>query len=206
MSKLILILLVFSLFFTHALSLPTKRRPKSAFTMYWVTAEADFKPSGKTTIGNCQGRPLATVRTNFAEALRIEGTGITLSGKMFNLADCDCGDGFNCFAEVNTATHPFGITSDDQPLDPFASVAANDFPIGTKLFISAIKGLKLPNGSTHNGCVRVADRGYGFGANHVDWFVAREAIYNAIADNIPESVVVKKTDCQLLKYAEGNTI
>ncbi|CAG8611829.1 7922_t:CDS:1 [Paraglomus occultum] len=200
MSKLILILLVFTLFFTQTLSRPT--RPKSVVTMYWVTSENDFKPSGKTTIRTCQGKSLATVKSNFAEALRIEGTGITSSGKMFNLGDCDCGDGFSCFTEVDTQLFPFGISSNDEALDPFASAAANDFPIGTKLFVPAFKGLKLPNGLIHNGCVKVADRGYGFGANHIDWFVSTEANYNQIANNVPETTIVKKADCELLKYTD----
>lgn len=168
--------------------------------MYWVTAENDFKPSGKTTIRTCQGKAIVRVKTNFAKALRIEGTGLTSGGKMLNLGDCDCGNGFSCFTEVDTQLFPFGISSNDEPLDPFASAAANDFPIGTKLFIPAFKGLKLPNGLTHNGCVKVADRGYGFGGKHVDWFVLSQTNYNKITNNVPEAAFVKKANCKVLKY------
>jgi len=122
---------------------------------------------------------------------------------MFNLGDCDCGNGFSCFTEVDRGVYPFGITSDDRPLEPFTSVAANDYPINTKLFIAALKGIKLPNGLIHNGCVKVADRGYGFGGKHIDWFVSTEANYNKVTDNVPEAAVVQKANCQLLTYLKA---
>lgn len=200
MSKLTFVVLAITLLFTHTIALPLGGN--TAFTQYWVTSESDFKSGGKTTIRTCDGQPLATVNTAFAQAMRTEGTGLANGGTMFNLGDCDCGNGFSCFEKVDRTTYPFGVTSEGQPLSAFVSVAANDKPIGTKLYVPAIDGLQLPNGKKHNGCVVVTDRGYGFGGNHIDWFIPTENAYNQLKDKLPENTNVQAKNCVLQKYTQ----
>jgi hypothetical protein len=56
----------------------------------------------------------------------------------------------------------FGLGSGSQNLVPFISVAANDLPLGQKLYIPELDGVNLGGGMTHNGCVRVDDDGWSF--------------------------------------------
>jgi len=156
----------------------------------------------KATLGSCNGSPIATVNGDFAKSVKLEGTGTTKSGKLVNLGDCDCGDGFNCFEELDKTKFPFGMTHDGQPLNPFTDIAMNGRRVGATIVITALKGVKLPGpgGKIHNGCVRVADTGYGFGANHCDWFVASLENYEFLKSKVAENSEIKETPCQVLKY------
>src|ERR1043166_802223 len=90
------------------------------------------------------------------------------------LLDCDCGKGFDCFTEVDKNKFPFGIGTTGEALAPYTSVAANDIREGTKVYVPQFDGVVLPSGERHNGCLKVQDKGFGFGGRHIDWFVARE--------------------------------
>jgi len=46
-------------------------------------------------------------------------------------------------------------------------------------------GTKLPNGLTHNGCVRVDDVSWSFGKNHIDWYVLKEKNYQILNAESP---------------------
>lgn len=61
----------------------------------------------------------------------------------------------------------FGLGSGSQNLVPFISVAANDLPLGQKLYIPELDGVHLGGGMFHNGCVRVDDHSWSFGST---WF------------------------------------
>ncbi|RIA91584.1 hypothetical protein C1645_692519 [Glomus cerebriforme] len=157
---------------------------KSAFTYYWVASEASHKTSAQITIKDCKNRPVATVNRDFAIEMKTEGSGISKSGLVFNFDDCSCGSSFNCFVKIDKNEFPFGIASNEKPLRPFVTVAANDFKLGTLLFIPALVDVVLPGGQRHNGCVVVDDQGHGFGGKHIDWFVASEAIYRTLDNQI----------------------
>ncbi len=43
-----------------------------------------------------------------------------------------------------------------------------------------MKGTKLPNGKTHNGCTRVDDVSWSFGNGQIDWYVLKEANYEKL--------------------------
>jgi hypothetical protein len=199
MAKLFALFLVLALFFSNTLAAPTRGR-KAVLTMYWKADESNFKTASKATLRSCNGSPIATVNGDFAKSVRLEGTGTTKSGKLVNLGDCDCGNGFNCFMELDKSKFPFGISHTGQPLEPFVDIAMNNREVGTTLIITALKGVKLPNGKEHNGCVRVADIGYGFGGDHCDWFVASLENYEILKSNVPANSEIKETPCQLLKY------
>jgi hypothetical protein len=46
--------------------------------------------------------------------------------------------------------------------------------------VKQMKGTKLPNGKTHNGCTRVDDVSWSFGNNQIDWYVLRKANYEKL--------------------------
>lgn len=90
---------------------------------------------------------------------------------------------------------------------PFTSVAANDIRPGTLLYIQKLDGMKLPNSKVHNGCVKVDDKGFGFGGKHIDWFVAKESNYKALIAKDPftnvkvfNGTLPNGQKCVLLKY------
>ncbi|GES95634.1 carbohydrate-binding module family 50 protein [Rhizophagus clarus] len=193
MNKLLIFLTFFTIFFTLISSFPTtlnKRasfKPtqtissKSAFTYYWDEFESDHK----------------------------EGTGITKTNRVLNFGDCDCSSkSFSCFDELDKTKFPFGSTSNDTPLVPYITVAANDIRKGTLLYIPKLDGMLLPNGKTHNGCVKADDTGDSFGGKHIDWFVARESNFEFLTNRDPfESVSVfngtlpNGQNCALLNYS-----
>ncbi|RGB26255.1 hypothetical protein C1646_674949 [Rhizophagus diaphanus] len=221
MNKLIILLTLFTIFFTFISSFPTtfdKRQSfnpaknissKSEFTYYWVTFENDFKSTKTVDVKTCKGKLIATVNLDFANDMKTEGTGITKSGRVINLSDCSCSSkSFSCFEELDKTKFPFGSSSNGTPLIPYITVAANDIRAGTLLYIKKLDGMKLPNSKVHNGCVKVDDKGFGFGGKHIDWFVARESNYKFLINKDPFTNVVVSNGtlpngqkCAILNYS-----
>ncbi|ORX99632.1 hypothetical protein K493DRAFT_299254 [Basidiobolus meristosporus CBS 931.73] len=173
-SKFILFgILCLALFQTSVLAKSVK------MTYYWIAQESDHSGSKSVTIKTCSGKRIAKVSRSFAKAARMEGTARLNSGKVINL-DCDCHGGYSCFTTINQRRYPYGIGAKDNVLKPYVSVSANDIPIGTTLMVKQLKGLKMPNGHTHSGCVRVDDNGWSFGKNQIDFLVGSKKHYNQI--------------------------
>lgn len=96
----------------------------------------------------------------------MEGTGLLKSGVLVNVGSSD-----TVFEVVDRKIHPFGLGNDDNNIYPFTSVASNDLPQGTRLYIKILDGLKLPSGQVHNGCVRIDDTGDSFSGCQLDFYV-----------------------------------
>ena len=60
-----------------------------------------------------------------------------------------------------------------RPLIPFKSVAVDTrvIQIGEPLYIPEFDGMRLPDGSIHDGCVRATDTGGGIKGRKMDFFV-----------------------------------
>jgi hypothetical protein len=130
----------------------------------------------------------------------MEGTGLLKNGVMVNLDE-----GKNTFMKVNRKDTPYGVGNDGNSLTPWVSVASNDLKHGSKLFIKELKGVKLPDGKTHNGCVRVDDQGWSFGGCQLDFFVLQFSAYQKLNDLIPEKVTVTEDDsCKILNYVTSS--
>lgn len=131
----------------------------------------------------------------------MEGTGILKNGIMVNLDSNK-----NTFLKVNRKKSPYGFGSDeDSHLDPWVSVASNDIKHGTKLFIKELKGVKLPDGKVHNGCVRVDDQGWSFGKCQLDFFVLQFSAYQKLEQKLPDKVTVaQKSNCKILNYVTNS--
>lgn len=96
----------------------------------------------------------------------MEGTGLLKSGVLVNV-----GSSNTVFEVIDRKKHPFGLGNNDNDIYPFISLASNDLPQGTRLYIKVLDGLKLPTGQVHNGCVRVDDTGDSFAGCQLDYFV-----------------------------------
>ena len=152
-------------------------------------------PGGaKYTLDSKDGGSLAKVDAYTWDACYCEGT-------------CQLGSGTYNLVSENKQTFMktdarYGLGSKGKSLVPFVSVTADkSFPHDTTLFIKNLKGSKLPNGKTHNGCVRVDDNcGDGCGAKHLDLHVGTYAFYKAANGRYQGQSDVTKSDCEILEY------
>lgn len=154
----------------------------SIVTFYWTLDQNDFTGVLNTQLKTCQGQTLATVELAFAQAIRIEGSGLLRDGRLINLGNCGCGGGFSCFMEIDTSITRWGFGSQDNPLQLFISVAANDIPFGTKIYVPKFDGIQLPSGitpSVHNGCFRLDDSCSTCGSKHIGIFISSIYIIHA---------------------------
>jgi hypothetical protein len=159
-------------------------------TYYWVTSEGDFFGDPDTDVGDCDGNTLATVPATFANALKLEGTGKLLDGRILNIGGCGCGGGFDCFAELDPNEFPWGQGSQSNPLIPFTTIATDTdvLAFGTSVYVPSLVGQALPDGSVHDGCLQAGDVGGGIDGMHIDWFVGLKANYETLDPDVPETV------------------
>jgi len=183
---------------------------KATLTNYWVPHQGavDEDNDGHklhltgpkhSAIKGSNGRTIAMVDKYTWEKCDMEGTCVIENhgkAEIINLAN---DGGKNGKFDVLGKGSPFGLGSNDNPLRPYISVAVNDLPIGTTLFVKELRGKKLPNGRIHNGCVAVDDKGWSFGSCQLDFFVL--AYENYLKMNTPEHATVTKKKCKLLNYA-----
>jgi hypothetical protein len=159
-------------------------------TYYWVAFEGDFDPAPTSDIGTCGGQTIATVPTEFADALSLEGSGRLLDGRMINIGGCGCGGGYDCFAELDIMRFPWGQGSQSNPLMPYVSIAtdADVLAFGTSIYAPDLDGQPLPGGGTHDGCLLAADVGGGINGMHIDWFVGLRENYLTLDSDVPEQL------------------
>lgn len=151
------------------------------FTQYWIpienTQDAPWGVpavlSGAPTVNllECNtGRTFGKTSKIFWDACHVQGTCYTNKKVLLNLM------GKRCFRALDRSRYPFGVGSRNNPLVPFVSVAVNDLPFGTFLWIKELYGKVVPgtNGMLHNGCVRVDDTGWGVDPCHVSSEFATE--------------------------------
>lgn len=131
-----------------------KLQTGSDFTYYWIAQEDDYDNGSKVAVKTCSGSTIGHVSEDYADALVMEGTGV-VGSKIINLGACDC-NGYKCFELVNKHTDPYGLTSYGSALRPYITVASNDIPKNTKIYVPALVGWELPGSNKkHNGCLLV---------------------------------------------------
>jgi 3D (Asp-Asp-Asp) domain-containing protein len=171
---------------------------KVELTYYWITRESDFPTGGEqVNVKACsQNRAFSgTISKKFYQSLHLEGTGELRNGAILNCFNDDC----TCFDKVDG---PMGTWHNI--LEPYISIAANDMPHGTIIYIKELDGVKLPSGQAHNGCARVDDTSYSFGANHIDLFSFYKTNYETIQKKFSKERVSIQVgaNCKLLKYSK----
>ncbi|MBI4612494.1 MAG: SH3 domain-containing protein [Planctomycetes bacterium] len=165
----------------------TGRGPRSIgtfkVTFYWMAREEDYNGPADTPVLDPQGKELGRFPAAFAKALALEGTAKLRDGRVLNAA----GDG-----RFEVVDAPFGLGVRNIPLVPFRSVAVDPevVPIGSELYIRAMDGARLPDGSVHDGRFRAHDVGGGIRGRHVDLFTGagdqREVFERAGVKNLQE--------------------
>lgn len=174
-----------------------------ALRSYWLALEEDYQDPYTTSVpksGRGAKVPLHTwvelytrdgfffgrVPERFAWALRLEGSGLMMDGRIVNYQGaCKYGYG-TCFGQLDVAEHPFGRGAGVRPLVPFKSVAVDPrvIKIGEPLYVPEFDGLLLPDGSIHDGCVRADDTGGGIKKRKMDFFVASYGNFRFILDQL----------------------
>ncbi|RUS18337.1 hypothetical protein BC937DRAFT_88914 [Endogone sp. FLAS-F59071] len=178
------------------------------FTQYWIPKQNtdDVDDNGnilhltgpkikKLLMEN--GQVIANVDDETYAKCEEEGTCLLQNGELINSAEIP-----TRFTVLDTKRYPFGQGAWNNALVPFVSVASNDLPQGTTLFVKELEDFRLPNGKVHNGCVRVDDQGAGqsFGNCHVDFFLLEYTFEVIMNPKLPEQAHIEVCDCQLLDY------
>ncbi|KAJ1919576.1 hypothetical protein IWQ60_007218 [Tieghemiomyces parasiticus] len=178
---------------------------KVKLTYYWIAVQPDNDGSD-TTIGTCDKKRTWKASRKFADSLVLEGSGRLKDGTFVNLGSCGC-TGYMCFDVVDG---PLG--SNDNPLVPFVSLAANDIKVGTVVYIKEFDGLELPiKGASgqalkHNGCGRVDDESWSFKNNQIDFYAFSEKNYEVLDGKLKKDTVqiTENAKCKILNYGTGN--
>ncbi|ORY99327.1 hypothetical protein BCR43DRAFT_418488, partial [Syncephalastrum racemosum] len=172
----------------HTRALPRCYQQRDVrFTQYWIPRENDWDESDEggrrylravtgrqkaKALRDTSGSVIANVTQTMWDKCQMEGTCLLKDGRLVNLVDDDrfqlVGAGGD--RKMRMRENAFGYGSGDRGLSPFVSVAANDLPLGTTLYIPELDGRELPSGARHNGCVRVDDSG-SFPECQLDFFV-----------------------------------
>jgi 3D (Asp-Asp-Asp) domain-containing protein len=182
-------------------------------TYYDFPSEAEFASgsSSRRTLmsGSCE--PIADVPQSFHDSVCVQGSGKLARGQTVSYAkrDCPCASECPrtgariCFEALDPARFPWGRGASGKAIVPLRTVAADTslLPMGTMVYIAIFDGLALPDGSTHDGCFQVQDRGSKVKGTHLDVFTGDKAGTRAFRDVVPKDgtadVVVGSARCRV---------
>jgi 3D (Asp-Asp-Asp) domain-containing protein len=153
-------------------------------TFYWLAYEADYaNEKYDTEIYTPQGFFLGRYPSTFVWEMQLEGTGVTMDGRVLNYAgSCPFGMG-TCFKMLDNK-QPLGAGVQGRALEPFRSIAVDPkrIPIGAPVWVPELAGLPLPDGTRHDGCLRADDQGGAIKMGRIDYFVESYQAYKAMRD------------------------
>lgn len=148
-------------------------------TYYYMVFEAEYDAKypaeAKTfTLRRPDGSAVATVSERFRKDLTMEGSGQLADGRAVNVATKVDGEW-----RFNDTVHPFGRGAGNCDLVPFKSIAVDprEIPLGSVVYIDETQGMRMPDGTIHNGVWYAEDTGGAIQAHRIDLFVghARDA-------------------------------
>lgn len=189
-------LLVCLLAFPVLASLPARgspARPLGRFhlTYYYIAQERLYPVrSGKADwplFGPACRRVLAYTSRAFHEKLSLEGTGLLRDGRLVNFEErCSCArPGYRgqrlCYTELDRRRYPWGrgarLGDRHMALAPFRSLAVDPvlIPVGSVLYLPALRGRRRPDGRLMDGCFRAEDSGAMIQGRHLDLFAGTAA-------------------------------
>jgi 3D (Asp-Asp-Asp) domain-containing protein len=142
---------------------------------------AAVAPPEMVTIYAKKCEPIVEVTREFAQQLRIQGTGRLKDGRVLNVAGpCNCGTS-PCYKEI---PHQWGTAGSGRSLLPFRTVAVDPklIKLGSLLYVPLLEGRTMPGrapfgGFVHDGCVVADDTGGGIKDHQLDLFVGKKAWY-----------------------------
>lgn len=132
-------------------------------TYYFNVMEENYPGKQTVPVKGPGGKIIAKVTPGFWEHLSVEGTGILRNGKVLNWSEK-----LNCFVYVEAP-----MANGTCKLEAFRTVASDPkvIPPGTIIKIDETVGLKLPDGTVHDGIWRVEDSGGDVRNGHLDLYV-----------------------------------
>lgn len=164
-----------SLLLTSAAMAATAHRVKvgkASLTFYWMIDEgaAQYRGPLDATLCDARGHVIARTSRKFRTALVREGSGRLRDGRAVMYVRKVHGEHRFC---VIRATCGYGVTG--SPLVPYRTAAVDPHfvKLGTRIYIPQLRGVRLPDGTIHDGIFIASDRGH-FRGRHVDLFVGAE--------------------------------
>ncbi|MBI3270742.1 MAG: hypothetical protein HYZ53_17195 [Planctomycetes bacterium] len=138
-------------------------------TFYWTTHEEDFTGPADTPLLLADGTTLGRFPAAFVKALGLEGSGRLRDGRVLNVS--------GKAGSFNFVDAAYGMGVRSYHLLPFRSVAVDkkELPIGSKLYLPAARGVRLPDGTVHDGIFYAQDVGGGIKGKRFDIFIGRKA-------------------------------
>ena len=131
-----------------------------------------------TTKGKKSCEPIADVSREFAQQLRVQGTGKLRDGRVLNIwGHCGC-ETSPCYKVIE---HQWGTAGSGRALQPFRTVAVDPklIKLGSLLHVPLLEGRVMPGrapwgGFVHDGCVVADDTGGGIKGEQLDLFVGKK--------------------------------
>lgn len=131
-------------------------------TFYWVLLEEKFDGERDAPLLDDEGKEMGRFPKDFVRQAKIEGTAKLRDGRVINVS----GKGFK------VVDAPNGLGASGYHLIPFRSIAVDrdEIRLGTKLYVPEVVGMKLPDGSVHDGIFYAHDVGGGIRGKRIDFF------------------------------------
>ncbi|MBX3182879.1 MAG: hypothetical protein KIT72_18200 [Polyangiaceae bacterium] len=179
-------------------------------TYYDFPSEADYKGDA-VALKDAQCRTIANVPKEFHDRVCVQGSGTLLSGQTvsFNRRDCECASVCPrtnqkiCFDALSSQEFPWGRGATGGPISPLLTIAADTsvLPFGTSVYVPEYEGMPVDEqGTRHDGCFLVQDRGSQVKGKHIDVFTGQEAVTREWNSLVPSNqgvtVVLDSPKCQ----------
>lgn len=150
-------------------------------TYYYMAFETDFPASNPKTedVLDMQGNVLATVSAAFLKSLAMEGSGELADGRVLNWAGRVAGK-----SRYAQTIHYWGRAGGNCALHPFKSIAIDPSFVdqGSTVFIDETLGMKLPDGSLHDGIWYADDTGGAILKDRVDIYTGKKEWAKSLSD------------------------
>lgn len=179
-------------------------------TYYDFPSEADYK-GDTAALKDAQCRTIKTVPKEFHDRVCVQGSGTLLTGQTvsFNRRDCECASVCPrtnqkiCFDALSPEKFPWGRGASGAPITPLLTVAADTgvLPLGTSVYIPEYEGMPIDDqGTRHDGCFIVQDRGSKVTGKHIDVFTGQETVTRVWNSLVPSNrgvtVVLDSPKCR----------
>jgi len=138
-------------------------------TRYKIINLADYDRTGPLdhfVVRDGDKTLLLAAPVQFIADLRMEGMARTESGVIgYDAAT----RGYTLY---DPKKYPWGVGIGNRPLVPFMTCAVDPavIPIGSRIFLSILQGVRLPDGTVHSGYIDAVDVGRAIRGNHIDLF------------------------------------
>lgn len=146
-----------------------ERIGRARITFYWIADESDpmYRASTKAIVRDERGKIIARTSPKFRKHLLLEGSGRTKDGRVLTYQRHINGE-----ARFRVTRHQYGAGIGKCPLVPYRTIAVDPkfIPLGTRVYIPEFKGLRLPDGTIHDGMFMAHDRSASVRGAHIDIF------------------------------------